>query len=66
MIPVLRVPPRWMALLAVLAGCPQERPGAEKQIPSQRLPPAVSVEPALASPDGGGTPGHAPAPARRP
>ncbi len=31
--------------VAVLAGCPQERPGAEKEIPPQRVPPAVAVEP---------------------
>ena len=31
--------------VAVLAGCPQERPGAEKEIPPQRVPPAVTVEP---------------------
>jgi hypothetical protein len=28
-----------------LAGCPQERPGAEKEIPPQRVPPAVAVDP---------------------
>ncbi len=30
---------------AVLVGCPQERPGAEKEIPPQRVPPAVAVDP---------------------
>ena len=35
----------WVALCAVLAGCPQEREGAEKKIPPQALPPAVTVEP---------------------
>jgi hypothetical protein len=35
-----------LAALALLAGCPEERPGAEKQIPAQRVPPAMSVEPA--------------------
>jgi hypothetical protein len=35
----------WALLCAVLAGCPKERPGAEKQIPPQRLPPALAVEP---------------------
>lgn len=35
-----------LAALVLLAGCPQERPGAEKQIPAQRVPPAMSVEPA--------------------
>ena len=40
---------RFMPLLvacAALAGCPEERPGAQKQVPVQRVPPAVSVEPA--------------------
>jgi hypothetical protein len=37
-----------LAALTLLAGCPQERPGAEKQIPAQRVPPAMSVEPASA------------------
>jgi hypothetical protein len=37
---------------AVLAGCPQERPSAEKQPPPQRVPSAVEVEP-LPAPDGG-------------
>ena len=62
MIRVPHAPLPWIALLAVLAGCPQERPGAEKQIPPQSLPPAVSIEPSLAGPDGG----HGPTPARRP
>jgi hypothetical protein len=31
--------------LALLAGCPQERPGAERQIPGERVPPAVSLDP---------------------
>jgi hypothetical protein len=34
-----------VAVAALLAGCPQERPGAQRQVPSQRVPPAVSVEP---------------------
>ncbi|OFX22370.1 MAG: hypothetical protein A2V77_22600 [Anaeromyxobacter sp. RBG_16_69_14] len=35
-----------MAVLgAVLAGCPQERPGVEKQNPPPRVPPAVTLEP---------------------
>ncbi len=37
---------------AVLTGCPQERTSAEKQIPPQRVPPAVEVERPPA-PDGG-------------
>jgi hypothetical protein len=37
---------------AVLAGCPQERPGAEKQNPPPHMPPAVTVEPPPAT-DGG-------------
>ena len=50
---VKELPPlavRWIgiAALMLLAGCPQERPGAEKQIPAQRVPPAMSVEPAPA------------------
>ncbi|GEJ55590.1 hypothetical protein [Anaeromyxobacter diazotrophicus] len=44
-----------LAALALLAGCPEERPGAEKQIPTQRVPPAMSVEPAPA----GAAPGDA-------
>jgi hypothetical protein len=31
--------------LAVLAGCPEERPGAQRQIPGERVPPAVSLDP---------------------
>jgi type IV pilus biogenesis protein CpaD/CtpE len=42
-------------LAALLAGCPEERPGAERQIPGERVPPAVSVDPAPA-PDGGAPP----------
>ena len=34
-----------VASIAVLAGCPQERPGAEREIPLQRIPPAVAVDP---------------------
>ncbi len=37
--------------LVALAACPQERPEAAKQIPPQRVPPAMTVEPAPA--DGG-------------
>jgi len=29
-----------------LLGCPQERPGVEKQIPPQRVPPAMALDPA--------------------
>jgi hypothetical protein len=43
------------ALLAcALTGCPQERPGAERQIPHERVPPAVSVD--LLTADGGAGP----------
>jgi hypothetical protein len=48
--PVTRALP-FLALAVLLAGCPEERPGAQKQVPAQRVPPAVSVEPTLA--DGG-------------
>ena len=47
----LRIP-LLLAVPALLAGCPQERPGAERQVPTQRVPPAVSVEPV----DGGPPP----------
>jgi len=40
-----------LLVLCALVGCPEERPGAEKQIPIQRLPPALTVEPPPA--DGG-------------
>jgi hypothetical protein len=68
----------WLALCAALAGCPQERPGAEKTIPAQGLPPALTVEPpagadaglGASAPTGDGgaaTPGQASgAAARRP
>lgn len=55
-----------LALLALgLAACPEERPGAVRHIPAQRLPPAVSIEAAPAdggsvapaAPDGGGAEG---------
>jgi len=39
---------------AALSGCPQERPGAERQIPGERVPPAVSVD--LLTADGGPSP----------
>jgi hypothetical protein len=39
---------------AALTGCPQERPGAERQIPHERVPPAVSVD--LLTADGGAGP----------
>ncbi|HEX8907803.1 MAG TPA: hypothetical protein VF805_01295 [Anaeromyxobacteraceae bacterium] len=54
--------------LAALAGCPEERPGAEKQIPAQRVPPAVSLEPTPADAGGSAPDGGAPAPGapRRP
>jgi hypothetical protein len=39
-----------MASIAILAGCPQERPGAEREIPPQRIPPALAVDPQPASP----------------
>jgi hypothetical protein len=45
-----------VVLAALLAGCPEERPGTEKRIPGERVPPALSVEPAPA-PDGGPPPG---------
>ena len=51
------------AALVALAGCPEERPGTEKRIPGERVPPAMSVDPAPApaatgrgggaAPDGG-------------
>jgi len=53
--------PTLLAALVLLSGCPQERPGAEKQIPPQRVPPAVSLEPTPAAP----APARAPA-AERP
>ncbi len=34
-----------VAFITLLAGCPQERPGAEREIPPQRVPPAVAVDP---------------------
>jgi hypothetical protein len=34
-----------LLLLGALAGCPEEREGTAKQIPLQRIPPAVAVEP---------------------
>ena len=34
-----------VASITILAGCPQERPGAEREIPPQRIPPAVAVDP---------------------
>jgi hypothetical protein len=42
-------------LVAALAGCPQERPGVTREVPRQRVPPAVSLDPAPAGPraDGG-------------
>ena len=33
------------ALPALLSGCPEERPGAQRQVPAQRVPPAVAIEP---------------------
>ena len=45
---------RYVSLIvaaALLAGCPEERPEAQKQVPSQRVPPAVSIEPPAS--DGG-------------
>jgi hypothetical protein len=44
-----------LALLASVSGCPQERPEAARQIPRERIPPAVSLEPPA-----GGASGHAP------
>jgi hypothetical protein len=38
------------AAAAVLAGCPEERPGTEKRIPGERVPPAVAVDPAPSPP----------------
>ena len=43
-------------LLSTLAACPQERPGAETEIPPQRVPPAVVVDPQPSAP---GTPASA-------
>jgi hypothetical protein len=40
-----------LPILALLAGCPEERPGSQRQIPAQAVPPAVSIEPP--SPDAG-------------
>jgi hypothetical protein len=44
-------------LVAALAGCPQERPGVTREVPRQRVPPAMSLDPAPqgpgARPDGG-------------
>jgi hypothetical protein len=34
------------ALAVALLGCPEERPGVEKQIPPQRVPPAMAIDPA--------------------
>jgi hypothetical protein len=34
-----------LALAALLTGCPEERPGAQRQVPVQRVPPAVAIEP---------------------
>ncbi|HEX7488307.1 MAG TPA: hypothetical protein VF341_05335 [Anaeromyxobacteraceae bacterium] len=41
--------PALLAALLLLGGCPQERPGVEKQIPPQRVPPAVSLDPSPAA-----------------
>ena len=41
--------PALLAALVLLGGCPQERPGVEKQIPPQRVPPAVSLDPSPAA-----------------
>jgi hypothetical protein len=49
---------------AALAACPQERPGAEKQIPHERVPPAVSIETLPADAGSGGS--ATPASVRRP
>jgi hypothetical protein len=58
---------RWLLFTVVAClglGCPQERPGATKEIPPQRVPPAMSLEqPAAGAPDGGAA---QTAPARRP
>ncbi len=49
-------------LALALAGCPQERPEAARQIPREAFPPAMTVEPT--APDGGGArPNAAGAPA---
>ncbi len=53
----------WLVLplaAAVLAACPEERPGIAKEIPPQRIPPAMPVEaPVPGAPDGGMVPGAA-------
>jgi hypothetical protein len=44
---------RWLTILALgaaLIGCPEERPEAQKQVPAQRVPPAVSLDPGDAGP----------------
>jgi hypothetical protein len=57
--------PRHLLLIvaALLAGCPEERPGTERGIPGERMPPALSVDTAPApdaggpsAPSGGGSP----------
>lgn len=53
-----------VSLAAALLACPEERPGAAREIPPQRVPPAMSLEAPPATPErGGGTPpGSPPAP----
>jgi hypothetical protein len=34
-----------LALAVLLTGCPEERPGAQRQVPLQRVPPAMALEP---------------------
>ena len=69
--------PLLAAVVLALAGCPEERPGATKEVPPQRIPPAVALEPAQTAPPrpappsqdaagapaGGGATSPAPAPA---
>ncbi len=38
-----------LAGAALLAGCPEERPGARLEVPAARVPPAVPVEAAPAT-----------------
>ena len=41
---------RVLLLAAVLlAGCPEERPGFERRVPGERVPPALSVDTAPAT-----------------
>lgn len=47
-----------LLLLALLAGCPEERPDTRLQVPAARVPPAVPVEAGAATvPAASGAPG---------